>query len=298
MKQLFVLIHVLLLTLLAYEGVTIMYRGLASPLQGESGLSDNPGPVAVKVVEKDKITTEKRYQKISARNLFNVLKNKLKLAPAEKAKLEPEKVLKKTKLRLVLWGTVTGETPSSSFAVIEDKIKSKQSLLKEGDLIQGAIVKHIMRSKVILSLNGVDQILEVSGNLPPSKGNSSFMGQGNMSKNIFRETGIDDRPANDMVSIKKQLKIRPYLKNGTPSGVLLYGIRPGSKFLKLGLKNGDILLKLNETPTLTLDDGEKLYQELESISNMRFVVRRRGKEKEILYDAEKNSYMVQAVTDE
>jgi len=69
--------------------------------------------------------------------------------------------LEATSLNIVLMGTISG-TEGTHRAIILDKNLNEQELYETGDAIQGALVKEIMRGKVILALNGKDEILDMS----------------------------------------------------------------------------------------------------------------------------------------
>jgi type II secretory pathway component PulC len=73
---------------------------------------------------------------------------------------EPEE-LEATSLNIVLMGTISG-TEGTTRAIILDKKNNEQELYETGDAIQGALVKEILRGKVILALNGKDEILDMS----------------------------------------------------------------------------------------------------------------------------------------
>jgi type II secretory pathway component PulC len=77
------------------------------------------------------------------------------------AKSDPEKDLKVTTLEIILKGTISAGEEDSR-AVIYDKLNKKQDLYQEGDAIQDAFVKEILRSKIILSFKGKDEILVMS----------------------------------------------------------------------------------------------------------------------------------------
>ena len=66
----------------------------------------------------------------------------------------------KTSLNLKLWGTITGKNVKA-FAIIEETINRKQKLYREGDAIQNAAVKRILRGKVILSIDGKLETLDI-----------------------------------------------------------------------------------------------------------------------------------------
>jgi general secretion pathway protein C len=100
----------------------------------------------------------------------------------------------------------------------------------------------------------------------------------------------------------KQARIRPFFTDGKPDGLLLYGIRNDSVFHQIGLRNGDIIKSINGSDTLSAQDAVNMYQSLdaslEEISDIRFTVLRRGKTQDIVYDAQRNEFKVETVSDE
>ncbi|MEE4166336.1 MAG: type II secretion system protein N [Desulfocapsaceae bacterium] len=97
------------------------------------------------------------YSVISRRNLFSSRKNGVeqRLPDDLVTSVEP------SSMDVVLMGTVSG-TGDSERAVIYDKKDKKQDLFQVGDYIQQAIIKQILRGKVILNLNGKDEMLDIS----------------------------------------------------------------------------------------------------------------------------------------
>ena len=104
------------------------------------------------------------YIAITKRNIFNSSTQEQEAAPVVDKKLDLEK-LKQTDLKLKLWGTVTGQN-EGAYAVIEDTKAREQNLYRAGDSIQKAVVKLILREKVVLKVGENDEILameEISG---------------------------------------------------------------------------------------------------------------------------------------
>jgi type II secretory pathway component PulC len=64
-------------------------------------------------------------------------------------------------LGIVLVGTI-GDSEGTHRAIILDKKTHKQELYKVEDVIQGARVREILRGKVIVVVNGKDQLLDMS----------------------------------------------------------------------------------------------------------------------------------------
>jgi ankyrin repeat protein len=68
--------------------------------------------------------------------------------------------MRKTDLKLKLLGTVA-VSGDRRYAVIEETATGQQKLYREGTAAQNAVIKHILREKVVLRVNGRDEILEV-----------------------------------------------------------------------------------------------------------------------------------------
>jgi len=68
--------------------------------------------------------------------------------------------LEQTKLRLVLLGTVTGDSDDAR-AIIRDERTKLEDLYRTGSEIQGARINRISRGKVILSVNGHEEVLNI-----------------------------------------------------------------------------------------------------------------------------------------
>lgn len=114
---------------------------------------------AVEVIEKSDVAKQEHdYRVIFQRSLFGAP------ATADKTEVVVKEIaedLETTSLEIVLKGTINGEG-ESNMAIILDKNKKTQELFKEGDGIQGAFVKEILRGKVILTYNGQDEVVEMS----------------------------------------------------------------------------------------------------------------------------------------
>ncbi len=304
MKHLFFILQLLLLTFGAYTVVGLVYQHMISP--PDSSIED------IQIQSRDmtdpentarKVSDPKKYTAISRRNLFNVLTQ----SPEPDQEASPaaalKKPLEKTRLQLALWGTVTAASENASYAVIENKKTREQSLFQVGDQVEGATIKKIDRSQVILRVNGQDQILEVDITLSPSSSMASKMALPEPETQVS-QTGppLLEQAETGLPALMKQARIRPFFSDGKPDGLLLYGIRNDSVFQQIGLRNGDIIKSINDSQTLSAQDAVTIYQSLdtslEDISDIRFTILRRGKIQEILYNAQNNEYTVETASDE
>jgi general secretion pathway protein C len=298
-KRYFVILNVLLITAAIYFGVKAFYRmGTVqldyTPLTGESDQSasfsedETSQPVA-------------HYNSIIERNLFNT-KEKEEIIQ-EEPKEEEDKELEETKLSLKLWGTVSGNS-KKAYAVIEDTKERKQNLYREGDTIQNAVVKKILREELILSVNGKDESLKMeerkAGPRPAGIGQDDRPGVGPASalsppseaepdseaRKIALKRAEVEEAISDVNNLMQQVRIRPHFKNGKPDGLTLTRIRPDSIFRKLGLRSGDVLTGIDGNPIESVDDALKFYNSLKTSSNVGIQLRRRGKVETIDYNIE------------
>jgi len=151
----------LLITILAIGGVKAFYWFI------EKRIDVDPAPItaaasteASKALPPDtKATRIDKAADISAitrRDLFASRAG----APARETKISLEEAVP-TSLAVVLMGTVNA-TDGEERAIIYDKKDREQELYQEGDFIQQAAIKEIMRGKVIITLNGRNEILDIS----------------------------------------------------------------------------------------------------------------------------------------
>ena len=279
MKQFTTIFNIFLTTAALYFSVNAFYKLVTSRL--------DHGPLT-RIISQQVLSIEdinqhslSNYKTISERNLFNIEK---------KSKQKSNEVnigaLKQTELKLKLWGTVTGNK-NEIYAVIEDSKGRKQNLYRIGDTVQNAIVKKILREKVILNVDGKDEFLEMeemysSGKPIKRYGSpSAKISQ----KKVIKRSKIENAVKN-INQLMKQIKIRPHFENGISDGLSLSGIRPNSIFRKMGLRNGDILVGVEGNTIESVDDALKLYESLKTSSSVTLEIKRHGQPQTINFNIE------------
>ena len=171
----------------SYFSVNAFYKVATAPFDHAL-----PSSVATKPVVSPKDVTRhplSYYKPVIERNLFNT---KTKTGQQPK-KLDIEN-LKPTDLKLKLFGTVTGDK-NKAYAVIEETEKRRQNLYRVGDTIQNASIKMILREKVVLRVNGKDEILgieEVSSGSRDSGRPSSIANRRSQKKRPFKRSSTAD----------------------------------------------------------------------------------------------------------
>ena len=279
MKRYLTILNILFITGIVFFMMKVFYKVATANI--DTGYSSK---TTARHLVPDKSTTQhelSHYQAIVERNLFKT-KTETGSGPD---KLDIE-TLKPTDLKLNLLGTITGDE-KEAYAVIEDTAEKKQDLYRIGDTIQNATVKMILREKVVLNVDGKDEILgiqKVSGSQEVRKPSTEL--GGTSSQNITVKRSQIDTAIKDVNTLMKQIRIRPNFKNGKPDGFRLTGIRPNSIFYNMGLKSGDVIMGVDGKDIESVDDALKFYQNLQSSSKVQLKIKRRGRLKTIDYRIE------------
>jgi len=235
------------------------------------------------------------YKAITERNIFNSGTEKI----APKAQTVDIEQLKQTDLKLKLWGTVTGQK-GRAYAVIEDTKTREQNLYHAGDTIQNAVVKLILREKVVLNVDDRDEILAMEEI-------SSRRGRAGQAQNRVRAssgTGGRKLPVSryprkiklrsdqiqnameNLGQLMEQATLRPHIEEGQPSGISITGIKPNAIFRKMRLRNGDVITGVNGNSIGSVEDAARVFEEFSSGSNIQLQIKRRGREQTLDYSIE------------
>jgi general secretion pathway protein C len=279
MKRYFTILNILFIAGIVFFMVKVFYKIATANVD----TSDSSKTAARHLVPSVSTTQHElsHYQAIIERNLFKT--NTETGRGPDKLDIE---TLEPTDLNLNLLGTITGDQ-KEAYAVIEDTAVKKQDLYRIGDTIQNATVKMILREKVVLNVNGKDEILGIektNGSQKISKPSTELARAG--SQNITVKRSQIDSAIKDVNTLMKQVRIRPNFKNGKPDGFRLTGIRPNSIFYKMGLKSGDVIMGVDGKDIESVDDALKFYQNLQSSPNVQLQIKRRGRLKTIDYRIE------------
>lgn len=289
-KKYFMIINVLLITAGLYFGVSAFYSIGTAWL----GAPDEPPPVAstkTRIKPAEKSQPLSAYSAIAKRNLFNT--NPDAAAPAQTVNVDN---LKETDLKLKLWGTVaSGER--RAYAVIEDTKTREQSLYRTGDSIQNATLKMILRQKVVLSVNGQDEILGMEEPGTAKRGGPSprvarqdasppKMPVSSYPRQLTLKSDQIESALENVDQLMEQARIRPHIEEGRPAGISITGIKPNTVFRKMRLRNGDIITGVNGAPIESVEDAMKVFGDLSSSPEIQLEIKRRGRKRTLNYKIE------------
>lgn len=284
----FTIANLLLATAGVYFGVSIFYAVLTA------GLDSVPPPVPAAgralPVGPESPGGVADYQAIVDRNLFNTGKKPLAEPGKGAAGIDVDK-LKQTGLKLKLWGTGIGPD-GQTYAVIEDPKTREQLLYRPGDTVQKAAVKMVLRQKVVLNVDGRDEVLimeepgiiraaapgptAAEAALPPRL--ASEPGE------VVAVAGEQiEKAMEDVGDLLTQATFRPHIEDGRPAGISITGIKPNAIFRKLRLRNGDVITGVNSQSITSVDDAMKVFGTLSADGPIQVQVKRRGREETLEY---------------
>ena len=267
-----------------YIGVDLFYRIVGAQLiygdMEEIAVEQTPR------VKSRKRPPLKDFRVVMDRNIFGSTDK-----AAEGIKQTDLDTLEPTTLKVALLGTVTG-SQQNAIAVIEETDKRKQGLYRVGDSVQDAIVKMILRGKVVLRVGDKDEILTMEESssrrasskqqVSPSRRRRPSRTSRSAASITLRRSDVQDALKN-INTLLSQVRIRPHFKDGKADGLALSNIKGDSIFSKLGLRNGDVVRGVNDRPIRSPDDILSFYNKLRSGSRMSLQINRRGQERTINY---------------
>lgn len=206
---------------------------------------------------------------------------------------EKKKNAKPTTLRVKLLGTIVGDG-TTYVAIIEDPKKRTQALYRLNDSVQeGVRIADIERNRIYIIHDGRMEWLDIYGK--PSAGKKKKRRTpARIVETVAQETGrelsmiLDRRELDEALSNVPQLltkaRIVPSFKNGKNEGFKIFSIVPGSIFEKVGLRNGDILVRINE---MEIRDPQKfmgVFQQLKDETTLSLDLVRKGTRQTISYE--------------
>ncbi|MFQ5509121.1 MAG: type II secretion system protein GspC [Leptospirillia bacterium] len=230
-------------------------------------------PETVAVTPTRKAPTD--YRRINARNIFNSTPAAAPVAaPVVTESVEPLNVVQPLNLNVRLTGTVVGATPAQSFAFIMDVAKRTESLFRIGDkVLDEGVVAEVGRDSVRLTRGGAEQVIRLfeenkktGPGAPIASISPASPAAEEFSFAIDRQE-VEEALA-DMPRLLTQARLLPNFRAGQTDGFRIFNIVPGSLFSKIGLKNGDVLHRINE---VEINDPTKfmgLFSDLKNQSHI------------------------------
>jgi type II secretion system protein C len=236
---------------------------------------------------------------------------------AEKEQLVEEKVVVETTLNLQLKGTIVGP---NSRAIIKDNATGKTLILKEGEnFLNGVKVARVTRRRVLLDNKGQMEGLSLAGEDYMAIGGEPTimpaMGKVAPSQVVQKSAGIKRLNAqqqdtyipmvnrkitkrqklkleksevlsalSNLATLGKQARFIPRIKDGRVEGFIVTQLEHDSFLARMSLKEGDILVKLDDVPVGQKDKLFPMMMGLATASEAELVINRGGEQIALMVD--------------
>lgn len=258
--------------------ITLFIWVIAGIITGVVGHMLYEPPRPGKAVEVTKINKNRQhrskndYDVITSRDLLKV--NKAKPAGDQPIAGDAERPL--AQMGIALRGTITGPSEIAR-AIIEEA--GDQKLFRIGETIKGATLIAIFRNKVIMDVNGQQQMLIVEETQSSTRVASRSPGSREPRRpRISSAAGASGVPQamRNMDQLIGNARVVPYYRGGQPYGFRVSDVVEGSEIYNHGMRSGDIIKSVNGVPIRTPQDALSAYQELQNGSTVQLEVERQG----------------------
>ena len=288
-KFYYIIFDIIAIAAIIYIGVDIFYRVVRTELiQADITGVDSRDISVSKQADISRLTD---YQTIIDRNLFSSVSDIL----IKNADIDTQD-LKTTSLKITLLGTIYSNGQNSA-AVIEDKAKKTQGLYRVGDSINNAVIKSILDGKIVLRVDGHDEILVMdelkssetviapAGRVPTASvgPQAAPAATAVTERKISIKRGDIDESFENINDLISQATIQPHYTDGEADGLTVTGIKAGSIFRKMGLRPGDIVKGVNDNEIKTAEDLISMYNDLRSDPEISLQIIRRGQQTNLNY---------------
>lgn len=256
-----------------------------------------PGAEPEAVVVANAILPLMDYEPILIRNLFDSA-NSLHFTSDEPISTDPSEPPPPPPLDVRLFGTVVSVPASYSWAIMsknEDNAPQETFQIGEDLYGQGTLVS-VRRNQVLVRRpDGEEQVVDrwVPGTAtaPVAMGAAAKPDATGLGASV-RQVGdnkfeIDAKELqnimDNMDKVTSSARIVPSFENGNPVGFKIFRIKPDSLYNKLGLRNGDVISKINGFEVNSTEKALQMYQLLRTEKQLSLEVTRRGQKQNMDY---------------
>jgi type II secretion system protein C len=243
-----------------------------------------------------------KYSPVTERNIFSPADRGQKLLPLEERRAsrpgsaitEAGQVLPTGSYTLA--GTITGPG-GYSWAILQEKGTRKQQIFRIHGNIGGGKIVSVTRKQIQIEKDGKRETLTLSEEeaqprasgktlpQPPSPPRAGKEEVKRLSANRFLVNREDVTAAVGNINrFMTQARLRPHFEMGKPAGYSVSEIVPGSLMEKLGLKNNDIIKKVNGIGVSRPEEVMQAYSQLQQDSNIELQIDRGGRTEILRYE--------------
>ncbi|MBI5098223.1 MAG: PDZ domain-containing protein [Nitrospirae bacterium] len=243
-------------------------------------------------VSKNKLSRQTAMEKKNLMHYSSILEKNpfgspMSLRPIAVSQAEGKETPDVSLSDLILVGTAVGSN-NLSYAIFENKIQAQgpQEIFKLGEnVFNYGRLKKIEKSSVEIERNAstytvsIPDVINTTGNIAERTAETQ---QSSFAKQIGeREYIIDSRKIQKSLENPEQIlthaRLLPNIKDGRQEGFTVSEVVPGGIYQSLGLRNGDILLKINGLEISNPEVAIQAMSALKGMNNVDLDIIRNGK---------------------
>jgi len=236
-----------------------------------------------------------KYQRVDFKNMIEktqkVLQKKIKKEPIKSGINITNMILKG------LYGVA-----EKGFAIVALKSKPrKTTIISVGEVFEGYTLSYINLDSIIFTKNNKEYSLTLrtiknSSSITKVRGGkrARVHNSANVERALAKLDGNNEPRgvsrsdiayfAKNPKQIWREISIKEVKENNKIVGFKIRRIAKKSRFAKLGLRRGDIIIRANNITLSSYRDAIKLYRDIDNIDTMEIVVLRNNQEKELVYE--------------
>lgn len=179
-----------------------------------------------------------------------------------------------SRLNIKLLGTVVAGKRSA--AVITVGTSAEKTFFLGDSLQAGVFLKAVEVDAVVVDHQGkLERISLLKGKSLP--GASIAMPQSHApAVHHALSRAVLNRATQNFPKLLSQARVMPYFKQGKSNGFVISEIVPNSLYAQIGLKNGDVIRKVNGQSVTNAEQAMKMYQALQNASVIDLELQRNG----------------------
>ncbi len=161
---------------------------------------------------------------------------------------------------------------------------SEVYVVREGESLNGSVVKRIEKDLIILSTRGGEVIIKFPQPTAPDGSNRSVSTPSPIKREgstVVVSRRELERLTSDPGIMFNQVRLVPYIQNGRTKGFKFEWIQPNSLLAKAGLKPGDILIAINNMQITSGEDAFRILQVLRNETSFKISIIRGGREMDL-----------------
>ena len=239
-----------------------------------------------------------RYAPITEKNIFNPAEKGLKLLALDEKKTTISSAREPsgspgaaTGGNYKLVGTITGPG-AYSYAIIQDGADRKQKIYRIHENIDGGKIISISRDRVLIKRQGEIEILsfiEKEKEIRPKAAATPAPPTGEVVKRLSASRFLINREdvsafVGNINQFMTQARFKPHFVMGQPGGYSISEIVPGSLMEKIGLRNNDVVKKINGQMINRPEEVFQAYSQLLRDSSIEVEIERGGRSEVFRYE--------------